>query len=53
MKVNYVFGTLSDSAFFAPSLVPGLQAKKTYNWIAKELSVSKETIARVKAQTSL
>ena len=30
-----------------------LQAKKTYNWIAKELLVSKETIARVKAQTSL
>jgi len=30
-----------------------LQAKKTYNWIAKELSVSKETIARVKAQNSL
>lgn len=26
-----------------------LQAKKTYNWIAKELSVSKETIAKVKA----
>ena len=30
-----------------------LQAKKTYDWIAKELSVSKETIARVKTQTSL
>ncbi|MDC0865139.1 recombinase family protein [Rickettsiaceae bacterium] len=26
-----------------------LQAKKTYDWIAKELSVSKETIAKVKA----
>ena len=30
-----------------------LQAKKTYNWIAKELSVSKETIERVKTQISL
>lgn len=27
MKVNYVFGTLSNSAFFAPSLVPGLIGK--------------------------
>lgn len=25
-----------------------LQAKKSYNWISKELSVSKETIAKIK-----
>ena len=30
-----------------------LQAKKTYDWIAKELSVSKATIARVKTTYSV